>query len=1104
MRGAGSHASSPFEDENRGTKTEVASTRRLNSLLDTPEGLPDSTSKDSPWREILGPHPSALLERGTSSSRLDKQPEAVAQRPLVLSIKSQQSSASPGVNADKSIFLKYSARRCSKGYARLEKSEKSAPQASVEEQGTKDSNEHEPASNIVRSDLVGSSGNESFAASSPGAVARQKSSGMTAAPRLGSSTNLENDSRQGEELPPGKSLTFAKPSSSQAFVIPGNCEATSGVPLKTATTWHGSSLEDSAATAPTLKSMAAHPQPVSGHEPKENKKDLPPENHVSAGADGTGVVRSSEPGTSRPGELVQRQKTALFGDYKLPQRDEPPEIHTAASEERTTYRSSEPPVPNPQLIVSREPKESNVGLAPNGETSSDSGERPAKRKSSQHTTEVSPVLEASRTAAQTPHQEQAPVIASDVPVHINAPMTLTKEHLLYPLSMCLAFILFTVVTLLFLPEYVPYFRHKTKARAPKGRSSVTCSSMACLQNALYLNTLVSWNREKPCNDFYSFVCLRWMNSFCSPFENSVSANDDVVAFLEQRIHETLQDNARNSKTLRPLKDLYDKCNNYAVIEESGWATLRNLLSELSLAEFPLTHRTPTNLSVWQIAAELVRETGTVALLSIGVAFHPVFAAIDVASVGPPQVIARKSVGLEEAIDLYATAIFWVTHLSEGRSFSTSVAAATQKFAGNIERLAHVGTKESTAKVQNIDTRSTLLKFVTDVLSELQVSFFSVATPAVLIRSPDIVGDVVNLVERTETYIVVNYLVLRLFIQVAPFLPYSGVHDVNGALVYGKLTTRAPRSRLCLRAVERALFPAVHIHLFTETKLKTSEPTLVNFVHLVIEEFNAVVNDSPLFDNRSKGAIRRALANSDFEAFGPGWTKNAALALTYLDTLPAVNTNESSLDTYIKYHRHTLAYSLERGAKMRWSGSAFSDDCWYETNPWTVYVPLLAFNGTQVLNKSDVDALQLSRMAPRLVRCLFDMLLEAADSKKGQRWLTENTWRNLVTAESSFKQQLVDLRFGHLRDVLATRTAFRVFEKVIASSDVVHFTVKRKGVRVFTSEQMFFASLMLQNCEAGGRPRKLRPSADSEKWSVALQNTREFAETFNCTLANNIN
>ncbi|KAL3243693.1 hypothetical protein MRX96_020081 [Rhipicephalus microplus] len=862
MRRTGSHESSSFEEmlKNRERKTDVVSTRRLSSLLDTPQGLPASASKHSPLGETLGPQTKGLLERDTSSSELvprispnlpvpatrsyhnltstthevrfahpdasKDQRETVAQRPLIY--QNQTSRSSPGVTADKPVFLKYFAKRLSNDYAHAERSQKSVSQVPAEEQCTKASSGHEAAPNVERSDFVRSS---AIVASSPRPLMHLESSGVTAVPSPGI---FQNDSREQEEVPLGESLTFGEPGSSHTFKIHRNCEKDTRAPLKTATTWHDSSLGGSASVS--LKSAAAPAKPVSGQvlEPKDNRDKFRLENYVSTEAIGAEGVRSSETRTSRSRESVLWQKKAVFGENKNVSRGDLSEStelssHTTASQQRTTYRPSEVRLPNSQRVASREHKESNLSFERSGDTSSENDERLAKRKSLQQTSEGSLIRQASRTAAQTPRQAQVPATANDVPVNVYTPMSVVKEYLLYPVSVCLAFILVTVVTLLLFPEYVPSFWHEIKARAPKGRSSVTCSSMACLQNALYLNALVSWDREKPCNDFHSFVCLRWMNSFFSPFENSVSANDDFVAFLEQRIHKTLQENAWNSKTVRPLKDLYDKCNNYAVIEESGWAPFRNLLSDLSLSEFPLTSRTASNLSAWRIAAELVRETGTVALLSIGVAFHPVFAAIDIVSIGPPQLIARKSVRFEEAVDLYATVIFWVTHLSEGRSFPTSLAAATQKFAGNVERFAHLGTKESTTKVENLDTRSTLLKFVSDVLSGLQVSFFSLATPAILIRSPDVVDDIVNLVERTETHVVINYLVLRLVIQVAPFLPYSGLHDVNGALVYGKRTTRAPRSRLCLRAAERALFPAVYIHLLTETKLKTFEPTLVNFV-----------------------------------------------------------------------------------------------------------------------------------------------------------------------------------------------------------------------------------------------------------------------------------
>ncbi|KAH6938635.1 hypothetical protein HPB50_011215 [Hyalomma asiaticum] len=1209
---------------------DVASTRHLSSLVDTPDDLLALASKDPPLSKILCPPRSALREGDTSSKsllphasndlpiqatsstvnhapddfesvthasasphKMDLVARATSPKRYVTAAHSIQSSKStstpsPEVSAIAPAFFECFADGHStrKNHVRLEGRPRCTAQVSDEDQGTNVFGEYGPAPNIEhKCDFVGSSCNVGFAPSLPGAFALEKPSGIAAARSLQNSIIFQNDGRQWKDVPPEKFPTFAKPNSSDTFVVQKNRGSASRNPSEAATTWHGSSLEDTAVTATASENVLSHPRPASSrvHGSKEKNNGLLLDNHLSAVTGNKGLERRSEPRQPRPRKLRLQQlapaeKTSsnaimlneqvsegllVRADRITPSslgetRGGPNTNTRCTSEARqnvatenfqkhfvpffmphanslstkmSTFGLKELPVPSDgsesavlqhaipptpsrayvyfrqrvsdaSPLVSQKQKEPKISLSRRGDASSSISEVAAESQSSQHSTKDIPRRQPSNV--HTPHQVQVSAAADNALAHNDAQLISAKEYLLYPVSVCLAFIVLTVVGLLFFPSHVPHFRNGSGARALKGRSSVTCNSMACLRNALYLNALLSWDRKKPCNDFYSFVCLRWTNSFSSPFDSSVSVNDDFVAFLEQKVHESLQDNAQNSTELRLLKDLYGKCNNYEIVEKSGWDALQKLLSKLSLANFPLISRTPTNLSVWHIAAQLVRETGTVALLSIGVAFHPVFAAIDVASVGPPELITRKNVGIEEALELYATSIFWMTHLSEGKSVSTSVASATQKFAGSIERFAQLGTKESTPKVQNLDTRSPLLKFVGEVFGGLQVSFFSITTPVVLIRSPDVVSDVMNIVERTETQVVVNYLVLRLVIQVAPFLPYSGLYDVNGALAYGKRTTRAPRTRLCLRAVERALFPAVHALLFKDTKLKTLAPALVRFVQLVVEEFNQVVDDSPLFDNHSKRTIRQAVAKTDFQVFGPGRTKNAALALQRLDSLPTISESESALSTYIEYHRRTLAYSLERGAKMRWSGSAFSDDCWYESNPWTVYIPLLAFNGTQVLNKGVLDALQLSRLAPRLVRCLFNMLLEVADSRnEGESWLTDNTWRKLVGAESSFKQQLVDLRFSHVRDVLASRTAFRVFKKIIVGSDVVDFTVVRKEGSVFTSAQMFFASMMLQNCEVSERPRKLRPSADSEKWSVALRNTKEFTEAFNCTLGNNM-
>ncbi|KAK8769125.1 hypothetical protein V5799_014407 [Amblyomma americanum] len=694
------------------------------------------------------------------------------------------------------------------------------------------------------------------------------------------------------------------------------------------------------------------------------------------------------------------------------------------------------------------------------------------------------------TSRTTPRRAHAAIVPAGAPVQHEVEQLVPKEHLLYPVALCLMFVLILMLCFLFLPSQ-PSPLLRSEGRRPANRLSTdNCTSISCLRNAPYLRNLLSWRRVDPCHNFNAFVCLGWTAQFALPFRNG-STDDDYVSYLEQDIINALQKNSQNRVLTRPLYDLYEKCTDFDAFDSTDSGLLLDLLSEVSPEGFPLNASPPAGISVWKTAAKILRKSGAVALVSVGVASHPIFTAKDIASVGPPQLLTSgRGINAEEALRLYMTAILLTASELKLRRLSQPDFLAGITFASELERLAQLRLKRSAGKIEVLDSQSPLQEFLTEAFGEFQGDL-SIAANEILIRSPEFVGDIVDMVARTEVRTVLNYLGLRLMIQMAPFVPSSALIKVHNTLLYGKYRTKRP-SQLCVRAVETALRPLVFSRLFASPNLNASTPVLFDFARAFFDEFRSEINASTFFDSRSKAAIGRILSRTTIEVIGPSWTQNAALILRYVEGLPEITANDSAHQVYLQYYPRTFVYILERGARMRWSGSAFSTDCWYESHPRTVYVPLLAFNGTQALDGGGVDAMQLSRLGPRLGRCLFDMLLDAADSAENdERWLTDGTRQTLLRAEACFMKRQDYVRFGRLRDVLALGATYRLFAKVVGADAELAVPNHERGA--FTAAQAFYASLMLQNCDKGGRPtrakKKMPRSADgrcpiAEKFSVS--------------------
>ncbi|KAL1431170.1 hypothetical protein MTO96_014553 [Rhipicephalus appendiculatus] len=369
---------------------------------------------------------------------------------------------------------------------------------------------------------------------------------------------------------------------------------------------------------------------------------------------------------------------------------------------------------------------------------------------------------------------------------------------------------------------------------------------------------------------------------------------------------------------------------------------------------------------------------------------------------------------------------------------------------------------------------------------------------VLIWSPDATRSILDLVRSNERHTVMNYLGLRLMIQASPFTPYSKLLDLLSVFIYGKTGMVPPRWRLCVRVVERALRPLTFVAAFADSKLRKTTSNLTGMVDTVFSELRHEIDDLPYIAYPSKRQVREILSRSDVKVFGPSWTASAKPVAEYIKHLPDVTKSRWGLDTFVAYHEYTFFHVLIRGSRVRWSRSVFSVDCWHETHPRRVYVPLLAFNLSQALDEGSVDALQLSRLGPRLSRCLFDMLInEAGSPHDAESWLSDDTWTKLLAAEACLEGRRDYVRLARLRDVLAARVAFRVFFK-IAGGKNDDYTVMLPSGRAMSGAQIFFAYLMLQYCERNDGLNQTGSGLASADWGAALRNSDEFRGAYNCT------
>ncbi|KAH6939293.1 hypothetical protein HPB50_016774 [Hyalomma asiaticum] len=666
-------------------------------------------------------------------------------------------------------------------------------------------------------------------------------------------------------------------------------------------------------------------------------------------------------------------------------------------------------------------------------------------------------------------------------------------------------VLALVLTALFYPFGASSSSPSSGTRTKVIQELPTCTSASCLQNAMYLDGLLSWDNVDPCDDFYAFVCRRWKSQFpVQSADYSVSSEDDYTRFLEERLHAMLRNASQTTRSLQPLQDLYGKCMDVKRTEDEGWNSLLELMFNVSLEGFPLTPPVRRSISVWKAAAKMLRKTGSCALLSAGVGSHP-WAHKDVVSVGAPDLLTAKGgVDINEAVRLYTMAAFSATKTLKKDFLPPSLALGVVKFATEIEKLAELTLEKSRPVPYVLGSVPEVMDFVAEVFAGVKETPSGEADSEVLITSPALVSKMLEIVKGAETHTVMNYLGVRLMIETSPFIPHSELTDVYVALLYGKRRSALPRWQLCIRVVEKALFPLVYFSLFADLKLHVSVRRFLDLTREIIVEFVRGINASSYLGDGSKAAIRNVISNTQVRVLGPDWLTDPALVDSFADKTPPITGSRKALESYVVTYEYTFLDALKRGSAQRWAHPAFSGQCWYEHSTRTIYVPVLVFNVTHALDHT-IDALQLSRAAPRLHRCVFDALLSEADTTNiSDYWLTEGTRTKLRELESCFDvAHKARPSFGRLRDSLAARLAYAHYQKSVRISDKV-LALRLKRGRVLSEARLFFVYLMLQTCESSGRLDTAGTVHAGRQWIVALRNSGDFSDAFNCSVGTAMN
>ncbi|KAH6938529.1 hypothetical protein HPB50_010275 [Hyalomma asiaticum] len=642
---------------------------------------------------------------------------------------------------------------------------------------------------------------------------------------------------------------------------------------------------------------------------------------------------------------------------------------------------------------------------------------------------------------------------------------------------------------------------------PGSQESSACVSDSCVKDAQYLGQLLSWKDYPPCDNFYMFVCHGWKSQYLeSPPSFVVSQDDDHVSSLEYGLYAMLEDKSQDSKSLEWLRNLMDKCMDEKQIEGDGWDSLLQLMSDASVGPFPITPPVRSSLCAWKAAGRLLRKTGTSALLGIAVVAAPLNSPKNILAVGPPEAPRHGAMSTDSVVNLYTNAIYSAVKALKKRFVPAGYLLDIAKFVADYEKAISHSVVGEGYRMSTTNSSSPIAKFLSGIFYDRWPEYMDNMSSNVLITSPNIVRRIIQLVEKTRRHTAINFLALRLMIQVSPFIPHADLTPLYGTLITGRPTMPSLRWKICLRAVEGALAPLMYASYFTYRNLHASASQFADFVGEAAQEFLYGVDGSSHFSVFSKAAFRDVLTNTRFRVLGPSWITDGAATEDYIQALPTIRPAHTALQSYTGVYEATFLHSLSRSFSQQWARSMFATDCWYRLNPRTLYVPLLAFNVT-LWSHPSTKSLQASRAGFRVQKCILEMLLENAASANNQQlwWLDEATKRKLESTEACLERTVgrgnVREPLAVLKRSLSARLANEHFQRGVKASGRPLKLYLPNG-EVLTETQLFFVLLVLQSCERAPAADAL-PRLELE-WNAALANNPKMAAAFGCARGSQMN
>lgn len=636
-------------------------------------------------------------------------------------------------------------------------------------------------------------------------------------------------------------------------------------------------------------------------------------------------------------------------------------------------------------------------------------------------------------------------------------------------------------------EYVP------------GSDKGICDTATCRMEDRYVRNLLSWELD-PCDNFYRFVCGRWNSAApkAVPGRNAATARGDLAALLEKGTLTTIQ---LPKSEFSQLRGVFSECMDTKQLDQDGWSRTWELLWLATLDGFPFTSTSTNSSSVWTVAARVLRMTGTETLVNIRMLPHPSKRSKSIIAVSAPEVLSPAPNDVEETARFYSASAHVVATVLDKRHRASTFPQHVADFAKRLELLASNSTLlHDPARLDTLKTTPDLRAFVSEVFADGDTLAYSGARTDVLIQCPGYYGQLLMLVSSTKPYVALNYIVVRLLIEISPFVPSEGDELVQALTrrLYGRQLPPVPRWRLCVRMTERAVPPLFLDAVWTSVETQFTVDTVLRHVKAILKQLVKSLDKLAILDENARTEARRLLNQSRVSLFRPAWLSDEKKLRAYMSDLPNAVPRQGLL-SYYRLRGHSFWESLREDNNDHWLGSAFDTDCRVEGR--TVYLPFAMFNFS-LLNVEGVDNFLLPHVGTRILGCFLRMVVRdmTFNGERTNQWWPDLSHSLLGSSQLCFEQwTLKGVSSSALLELTAALKPS--LDMYTAVKGTTFDTLRDYGVC-----SLFFVYYALGYCEKADNStnRYSGDTAAARLVNVPLWNNRLFQETFRCAVGSGMN